>query len=119
MGGRRTRSITELVGTGLGTQRGQLTRAIHSENAATVAASSARLVAISGRTADILYYASKIAGFVAKVVKSGKPLSYPEREALARGEWSRIKKKEKLKDDSVLTTAIVSATTKALGKGSK
>jgi len=119
VGGRRARSISEIVGTGLSAQRGEFSRAIAAENPEAVAVSSAKLVASSDRTADILYYVSKLAGFVADIVNSGRDLGFEERVSLARKEWSRIKKKENLPDDPIVTSAVVSAVTKAIAKGGK
>lgn len=119
MGGRRARSVTEIVGTGQSGQRGQFSRAITAENPQAVAVSSAKLVAGSKKTADILYYVSKLAAFVADVVKSGRDLGFEERVSLARKEWSRIKKEEGLPDDPIVTSAVVSAVTKAIAKGRK
>ena len=119
MGGRRARSVTEIVGGGLSAQRGQLTRAISEENPQGTAVSSAKLVASSKKTADIFYYISKLAGFVKEVVESGRDLSLEEREALARREWSRIKKQEGLEDNPIVTKAVVSAAARAIAKGRK
>jgi hypothetical protein len=119
VGGRRARSVIEIVGSGLSAQKGQFTKAISEENPQAVAVSSARLLANSKKTADILYYASKLAGFVKDVVESGRDLPFEQRVALARREWSRIKKEENLEDDPIATAAIVSAAAKAIAKGRK
>jgi hypothetical protein len=54
-----------------------------------------------------------------KASKSKRPLNHEERVQLARKEWSRIKKKEGIKDDPVITDAIVFAAAKAIGEGRK
>lgn len=118
MGGRRARSLDEIVGPGLGAQRA-FTRAIGREDAGDIAASSAKLVAQSDRISDILFYASKLVGFLQEAVKSKRDLTYEDREQLARQAWSRVKKEENLPDDPVVTQAIVSAAVKAIGKGRK
>jgi hypothetical protein len=119
MGGRRARSLHEIVGAGLGAQQASFTRAIGQEDPENIAASSARLIAKSDKIADILYYASKLADFVLKEAKAKHDLNYEERIQLARQEWSRLKKAEGLEDDPVATNVIVSAVAKAIGKGSK
>lgn len=119
MGGRRARSLKEIVGTGLAAQRGQFSRAISDENPGAVAVSSAKLLASSKKTADIIYYVSRLADFVKRIVESGRNLPYEERVALARQEWSRIKKEDNLEDDPIVTRAVVSAAAKAIAKGRK
>jgi hypothetical protein len=119
VGGRRARSLREIVGTGVAAQSRQFNKAISEENPEAVAVSSAKLLASSKKTVDIIYYVSQLADFVKKVVESGRDLPYEERVALARREWSRIKKEEKLDDDPIITNAIVSAAAKAIAKGKK
>ena len=119
MGSRRAKSLSEIVGGGLRAEQRSLTRAIESEDPASIASSSAKLVANSEKISDILYYVSKLANFVLKEAKSKESLNYEQREQLARQEWSRIKKEEGLEDDPVVTKTIVSAVAKAIGKGRK
>jgi hypothetical protein len=119
MGGRRARSLSEIVGAGLAPQRASFTRAIGQENAEGVATSSAKLVAKSPKIADILYYVSKLTDFVRKAVESEQDLNYEQRQQLARQEWSRIKREENLGNDPIVTSAIVSAVTRAIAKGRK
>lgn len=97
MGGRRARSLLEVVGTGLTRQKHNFEQAIASKNPEAVTTTSADLMASSKRAANIIFYASKLSNFIRKVVESGKDLSYSERMSLARKEWSRIKKKKTLK----------------------
>lgn len=118
MGGRRASSLGKIVGTGLAPQQGSFSQAIKSEDPESITTSSAKLVAESEKISDILYLASKIADFVVKQAKSKKDLNHEERVQLARREWSRIKKKEGIKDDPVVTDAIVFAAAKAI-KGRK
>lgn len=119
MGGRRARSLTEIVGTGLSAQRASFTRAVGQENPEGVVASSAKLIAQSKKIADIVYYASKLADFVKGIAASGQDLNYEQRVELARKEWSRVKKEENLEDDPIITNAIVSSAAKAIAKGRK
>lgn len=121
MGGRRARSITEIVGTGkaLSTRTGQLTEALAEGDADAVAESSAKLIGVSNKIDDILYYASKLTKFIERTAKKGEDLSHEERQKLARKEWSRIKRKENLKDDPIATKVIVSAAAKAIGRRKK
>jgi hypothetical protein len=119
VGGRRARSLREIVGAGVGAQSRQFSKAISEGNPEAVAVSSAKLLANSKKTVDIIYYVSQLAGFVKKIVESGRDLPYEERVALARQEWSRIKKQENLDDDPIVTNAIVSAAAKAIAKGRK
>jgi hypothetical protein len=119
VGGRRARSLREIVGTGVAAQSRQLSKAISEENPKAVATSSAQLLAKSKKTVDTLYYVSQLADFVKKIVESGRDLPYEERVTLARQEWSRIKKQENLDDDPIVTNAIVSAAAKAIAKGRK
>jgi len=116
MGGRRARSLSEIVGTGLRGQGG-FSRALSSADPEAMAASSAKLVSESDRVTDIIYYVSKLADVVRDIVETGRDLSYDERETVARRDWSRIKDNEDLPDDPVITQAVVSAVTKALGRG--
>jgi hypothetical protein len=116
VGGRRARSLKEILGTGLSSQRGQFTKAISEENPDALTVSSAKLLAGSKKTADILYYVSQLADFVTKTVESGRDLDYANRVALARKEWSRIKKEQNLEDDPIITQAVVSAAAKAIAK---
>lgn len=119
MGGRRARSLSEIVGAGQSAERASFTRALSEQDPEAVATSSAKLLAGSGKMAQIIYYAAKLTGFVRKTVESGKDLSYEDRVELARKEWSRVKKKQNLADDPVVTNAIVSSVAKAIGKGEK
>jgi hypothetical protein len=119
MGGRRARSLSEIVGTGLSAQRANFTRALGEENPEAVATSSAKLLAGSGKMAQIIYYTAKLSEVVRKAVEAGKDLSYEQREELARREWSRVKKEERVLDDPIVTKAIVSSVAKAIGKGRK
>lgn len=119
MGGRRARSLKEIVGGGLAAQRGEFTKAISNEDPGAVAISSAKLLAKSKKTVDILYYAAQLTDFVKKIVRSGRDIPYEERVALARKEWSRIKKEANLEDDPIVTDAIVSAAARAIAKGRK
>lgn len=119
MGGRRARSLTEILGAGLGSQQASFTRSVARNDPENIAVSSAKLVAESEKISNILYYASKLSDFILKEAKSKQDLSYGERERLARKEWSRIKREEKINDDPVVTDAIVSAVVRALGKGRK
>lgn len=119
MGGRRARSIKEIVGGGLSSQTASLTRAVNEGDAEAVAAASAKLLEQSDKATDILFYASRLANFVRQTVESGRDLGYEERLSLARREWSRIKKEEGIDDDPVVTNALVSAVAKAIAKESK
>jgi hypothetical protein len=119
MGGRRAKSLSEIVGAGLSGQRASFTRAVGEENAEGVVVGSAKLVAKSEKITDILYYASKLADFVRKAAEAGKDLNYEQRMELARKEWSRVKREENLEDDVIATQAIVAAVAKAIGKGRK
>jgi len=116
MGGRRARSLVEIVGTGLSRQKEKFEQAIASGDPQAVTTSSAQLMASSKRAANIIYYVSKLADFVRKIVEKGDDLSREERESLARKEWSRIKRKENIKNDPIVTEAVVRATAKALAK---
>jgi len=119
MGGRRARSLSEVVGTGLAREKQRFEEAVSSHEPQAVAVTSARLVAKSKKAANIIYYASKLSDFIRSVVESGKDLSYSERIRLARRAWSRIKKRENLTDDPIVTQAVVRATAKAIAKGEK
>jgi len=103
----------------MGAQEASFTRTIGQKDPQSIVASSAKLVAESEKVSDILYYASKMADFVLREARSKQDLDYEQRMRLARQEWSRIKKKEKLENDPVVTKAIVSAVAKAIGKGRK
>lgn len=119
MGGRRASTLGSIVGTGLGTQQGSFTRALGREDPDSITASSAKLVVESEKISDILYLASKLADFVVKASKTKRTLNHEERVHLARKEWSRIKRKEGIKDDPVVTDAIVFAAAKAIGERRK
>jgi hypothetical protein len=118
VGGRRARSVGEIVGSGLSAER-TFDRALESHSPVALATSSARLVAESDRVTDILFYISKLAGVVRQVVEKGEDLSYDQRHALARREWSRLKQRENLPDDPVATQTIVAAVAKAFGRSGK
>jgi hypothetical protein len=116
MGGRRARSLLEIVGTGLSRQKEKFEEAIASKDPQALATSSAKLMANSKRAASIVYYAAKLSDFVRKTVESGEDLTHSERMRLARKEWSRIKKKENIENDPIVTEAVVRATAKAIAK---
>ncbi len=118
MGGRRARSIDEIVGTGLSAERA-FDRALDTASPRALAANSARMIAESDRVTEIFYYVSRLASVVREFVEQGRGLSYDERQAVARREWSRIKQRENLPDDPVATQAIVSAVAKALGRSGR
>jgi hypothetical protein len=115
MGGRRSRSVGEIVGGGIVGER-TIGRALQQGSPTALAATSARLVAESDRVTDIFFYVTRLAGVVRDIVRQGRDLSYEEREAIARREWSRLKQRDNLPDDPVATQAIVSAVAKALGR---
>jgi hypothetical protein len=119
MGGRRASSLGEILGSGLGPQKASFTKAIGDEDPGKIATKSAKLIAESDKISDILYYASKLADFVLKHAKGKQELNHEERLRLARREWSRIKKKEGIENDPIVTDAIVSAAAKAMGKRGK
>jgi len=119
MGGRRAKSLSQIVGKGLEKQQAGFMRAVGKNDPEGIATSSAELVAKSGKISDILYYASKLADFVVKEAESKQDLSHEERLKLVRREWSRIKKEENIEDDPITTDVIVFAAAKALGKGRK
>jgi hypothetical protein len=77
------------------------------------------LFADSDRITDVIYYVSRLADVVRDVVDAGRELTHDEREKLARREWSRIKEKEDLPDDPVVTQAVISGVTKALRRGGR
>lgn len=118
MGGRRARSVSEIVGVGLSAER-SFDRALESGSPIALAAGSARLVAESDRVTDILYYVSRLAGVVRQFIEAGRDLSHDEREAIARREWSRLKQRENIPDDPVATQTIVAALTKALARSGR
>src|SRR5437868_7471511 len=116
MGGRRAKSLGEILGGGMGPQQASFTRAIGRSDPESIAANSAKLAAESDKISDILYYVSKLADFVLKEAKSTHDLNYEQRQQLARREWSRVKKEEGIEDDPVVTDAVVTAVAKAIGK---
>lgn len=119
MGGRRARSLVEIVGTGLAAQRANFTRAVGRANPDAVAESSAKLLAKSDRLSDVVYYVSQLTDFVSNAVRSGQALNYQERLELARKKWSEFKRRQKVEDDPVITNAVVSALARAIGKGKR
>jgi hypothetical protein len=119
MGGRRAKSLSDIVGTGLSAQQASFTRAVGKKDPESITTSSAKLVAKSEQISDILYYVSKLADFVVKEARSTEGLNYAERELLAKKEWSSLKRKEGLEVARVVDDAIVSAVAKAIGKGRK
>lgn len=119
MGGRRATSVNEIVGVGNASLKRKLGRALDAQDPQRVAASAAELLAAGDKTIDILYYASRLAGFVRDVIESGKDLTYEQRQALAREAWSRIKQEEHLPDDPIVTHALVAAVAGALAKAKK
>ena len=119
MGGRRAKSVSEVVGSGNTPLKRKLGRALTAQDPQRVAESAAELVAAGDKTIDILYYASRLAGLVRSVIESGGDLSYAERESLARKAWSRIKRQEHLQDDPIVTSVLVAAVAAALAKGKK
>jgi hypothetical protein len=119
MGGRRARSLKEIVGAGLSAQKRKFTEAISEKDPQAVAVSSANLLANSKKTTDIIYYASLLTDFVKRMARRARDLDFEERVALARKEWSRIKKEQNLEDDPIVTNTIVSAAAKAIAKGRK
>ncbi len=121
MGGRRASSISEIVGRGsrLAPLSQRLGKAISAEDPQQVAETTANLLATGPKSTDILYYAAQLADFIRRVVESRKDLPYQERESLAREEWSKIKTREGLPDDPIITQAIVSAAARAIGRQKK
>ncbi|MEJ0085099.1 MAG: hypothetical protein WDO72_05430 [Pseudomonadota bacterium] len=121
MGGRRASSISEIVGSNprLAPLSRKLGKALTSEDPEKVARAAADLVATGSKSTDILYYATQMSEFIRRTVESGKDLSHNERESLAREEWSRVKAREGLPDDSIATQAIVSAATRAIARKKK
>jgi hypothetical protein len=121
MGGRRASSLSEIVGAGsrLAPLSRSLGRALTAEDPGRVAAATAHLLADGAKSTDILYYASQLTDFIRRVVESGKDLSYEKRESLARQEWSRIKARDGLTDDAIVTQALVSAAARSLARQKK
>jgi len=119
MGGRRARSLKEIVGGGLSSLSAGFTRAVSEGNPSAVAVSSAKLLAGSKKIAGILFYVSQLTEFIRNVVESRRDLNYEERLSLVRKEWSRIKRERNLEDDPIVTNAVVSAVAKAIAKEKK
>src|ERR1700694_5935265 len=111
MGGRRATNLGEILGGGAGPQKA-FSRAVGTKDPETIATKSAELVADSEKISDVLYYVSKLADFVQKEANSKQDLNYEQREHLARQEWTRVRKKEGLKGDPIITKAVVSAVVK-------
>jgi len=114
MGGRRATSLREVLGAVNPGHASSLGRALRDQNPIAVAEASAKLVASSPKPASILFYAAKLARFVAEKLGEAKELSYSERERLVRQEWSRIKRAEGIPNDPVVTNTLVIAATRAL-----
>lgn len=119
MGGRRARSLKEIVGGGLSSLSANFTRAVNKGDPDAVAVSSAKLVGGSKKTGSILFYVSQLSDFIRRIVESGRDLDYDERLSLTRKEWSRIKREKNLEDDPVVTNAVVWAVAKAIAKEKK
>ena len=119
MGGRRARSLKEIVGSGLSTLSAGFTRAVNQGDPSAVAVSSAKLLAGSKKTAGILFYVGQLTGFIQRMIESGRDLDYEERVSLTRKEWSRIKREKNIDDDPIVTNAVVSAVAKAIAKEKK
>jgi hypothetical protein len=118
MGGRRAANLGEILGGGPEPQK-EFRRAVGTKDPETIAIKSAELVAESEKISDVLYYVSKLADFVQREATSEQELNYQEREHRARQEWARVKKREGVKDDPIVTKAVVSAVVKAIGKRKK
>ncbi len=119
MGGRRARSVIDFVGAGLPSERGQVTRAVKAKDPTALARNTAKLVARSEKSLDIVYYATKLSGFIHKVVESGTTYSLEQRKHLAEKEWGGIKRKYKIPDDEVRDGAIVRAAAFAISRPKK
>jgi len=119
MGGRRAKSLSEILGSGMGARQASFTRAVGKGDPENIAAKSAQLAADSEKISEILYYVSKLADFVVREATSQQELNYEQRQQLARQEWSRVKKEEGIGDDPIVTDAVVTAVAKAIGKGRK
>jgi hypothetical protein len=119
MGGRRARSLKEIVGGGVSSLSAKFTRAVNQGDPSAVAVSSAKLLAGSKKTAGILFYVSQLTDFIRRIVESGRDLNYEDRLSLTRKEWSRIKRERNLDDDPVVTNAVVSAVARAIAKERK
>jgi hypothetical protein len=100
------------------TQRARFTRALNEQNPEAVATSSARLLAGSPRIGQVIYYTAKLSDFVRRTAEAGRNLNYEARKALAKQEWSRVKKQERLSVDHIIDAAVVSSVAKAIGKSS-
>jgi hypothetical protein len=119
MGGRRAKSLGDILGGGLGPQQASFTRAIGKSDPEGIATGSAKLAAESDKISEILYYVSKLADFVVREANSEQELTYEQRQQLARREWSRVKREEGIENDPVVTDAVVTAVAKAIGKRRK
>jgi hypothetical protein len=121
MGGRRASSIREIVGSGsrLAPLSQKLGKALTAEDPDQVASAAANLLATGPKSTDIFFYAAQLTDFIKRTVASGKDLSYEEREALARKEWSKIKERENLPDDAIITNVIIPAAARAIARQKK
>lgn len=121
MGGRRASSISQIVGGGsrLAPLGRDLGRALTAKDPDRLAAATANLLSDGPKTTDILYYAAQLTDFIRRAVESRVDLPYEQRESLAREAWSRIKERDGLPDDSVVTQALVTAAARAVGRPKK
>src|ERR1700735_1750606 len=67
MGGRRARSLKEIVGGGLSSLSANFTRAVNQGDPNAVAVSSAKLLAGSKKTGGILFYVSQLSDFIRRI----------------------------------------------------
>lgn len=116
MGSRRSYSVSDVVGraSNLTPQKAQVTDAISRGDAKEIAIKSARLIAKSQQTGDFFYAGLKLLEFIKAFESKARKLSAKEVDETLRKEWASIKKREKVRDDSVIDKAVLDAAKEVL-----
>jgi len=117
MGGRRRRTITEIIGSGVPGIRAFNNALESGADANAVVERGTRVLEGSGRLTDVLYYLSRLASAVTSAAESSATWTDDERSDFARREWSALKQREQIADDPVTNRAIIDAIAKALKRG--
>ena len=116
MGGRRSYSLTDVVGTSrdVGHKKAQLTKSFNTGDVSGVSRNSANLVVEHRDIAKILIYSRKLFSSVKGKYERDELKSLKDINRKVRVDWSYVKSKQHLESNSIIDSAVVDNVSRVL-----
>lgn len=116
MGGRRSYSVSAVVGTdpALASEKRAVTRALRTGDPEKIATTSARLVAESERTGSFLFYGMKLLDTVRDLASKSDAISDLELDQQLRTSWAQVKRLNDIESDRALDKIVLDAAKSAV-----